>query len=384
METASDVLIIGAGAAGLATAACLKHYGIDALVLEAGDAPAQSWAAGYDALKLHTIRRYSGLPRYPMPRTYPLYASRDQVVSYLQDYARHFDIVPRTGQRVQTAQQTDDGWLVTTASDTFRSKILVAASGIFAAPVEPHWPGMETFRGSIQHTSSYKNAAPFAGKRVLIIGAGNSGAEIAVDVMKRAASTTVAIRNGVNVVPLSLLGVPIQLWGLLVLRLPPAVTRVVAKVLLKRAEARLQSAGIPKSPEPLLQAHGIPIIGLSFINAVREERIQVKPAVTSFGEQEVTFADGTRQPFDAVLLATGFQPALGYLDGLISFDERGFPKRDRVRSLDHPNLYFVGYNYGIAGTLNNIRQEAPIAAAQIAAQLGKISGAGKPVLAQTH
>jgi cation diffusion facilitator CzcD-associated flavoprotein CzcO len=304
-----------------------------------------------------------------MPRSYPLYPTRDQMVAYLGQYASHFDIVPRTSQRVSRVTRDQDGWLISTAGgDTCRCRILVAASGIFDSPVLPRWPGMDAFEGSLLHTSSYRNGLPFAGQRVLIIGAGNSGAEIALDLIPHAHSVTVAIRNGVNIVPLSLLGVPIQMWSLLVLRLPPAVTRVIAGVLLKRSEARLQKAGIPKSPEPILQAHGIPIIGLGLINAVASKAVNIKGAVASFdGGRAVTFADGSRESFDSVLLATGYSPALHYLDGVIHFDERGFPRRDGGRSLDFPDLFFAGYNYGIAGTLHNIYRDAPIIADQIAA-----------------
>jgi indole-3-pyruvate monooxygenase len=361
------IVIIGAGAAGLATAACLKQRGLAATVLEASDSTGHSWACGYDSLKLHTVRRFSGLPYYPMPRGYPLYPTRDQVVAYLAEYARHFAIVPRTGQRVSRVTRDHDGWLISTAGgDAFRSRILVAATGIFDSPVVPEWPGLAGFEGRLMHTSSYRNGLSFAGNRVLIIGAGNSGAEIALDLIQHAGSVTVAIRNGVNIVPLRLLGVPIQMWSLLVLHLPPPVTRVIAGVLLKRSEARLRKAGIPKSPEPILQSHGIPIIGLGLIHAVSSRAVTIRGAVASFDRaRTVTFADGTQESFDSVLLATGFSPALHYLDGVIGFDERGFPRRDGVRSLDFPDLFFAGYNYGIAGTLHNICRDTPVLADQI-------------------
>jgi cation diffusion facilitator CzcD-associated flavoprotein CzcO len=369
VSESDSIIIIGAGAAGLATAACLKKRGLEATILEGGDSTGHSWARGYEALKLHTVRRFSGLPYYPMPRRYPLYPTRDQMVAYLAAYASHFDIVPRTGQRVTSATRDQDGWLISTASgDAFRARFLVSASGIFDSPVQPQWPGIDRFEGSLEHTSSYRNSRPFAGKRVLIIGAGNSGAEIALDLVEHASSVTIAIRNGVNIVPLSLLGVPIQMWGLLVLRLPPAVTRVIAGVLLKRSEARLRKVGIPKSPEPILQSHGIPIIGLGLINAVASKAVTIKGAVASFdGGRMVTFADGSWESFDSVLLATGFTPALDYLNGVIGLDARGFPRRDGVRSLDFPDLFFAGYNYSIAGTLHNICRDTPILADQIVA-----------------
>jgi indole-3-pyruvate monooxygenase len=369
MDHETDVVIVGAGAAGLATAAGLMRRGISFELLEAGERAGNAWASSYDALRLHTVRRYSGLPYYSMPRSYPRYPTRDQVVSYLEAYARHFGIEPRSGRRVVRAVPAAAGWDVVTADATYHCRILVAASGIQANPVVPDIPGRAAFPGTVIHSREYRNAARFVGQRVLVVGAGNSGAEIAVDLLGAAREVTVAVRVGVNAVPLSLLGVPIQYWALLVLRLPPSVVAPLTRILLRRAEGRLRAAGIPKSPEPVLQSHGIPIIGLRLLDATRAGRIKVAGAVERFEPTGVRFADGTVRECDAVILATGFRPALDYLDGLISFDARGFPRRDRVRSLDQPNLYLMGFNYGIAGTLNNIRTEAPVAVAQIAAAL---------------
>jgi len=306
-----------------------------------------------------------------MPRSYPRYASRDQVVAYLAAYAKHFGLAPRYGQRViQAERRGGGGWRVTTQSgEDWSARALVAASGVVANPITATYPGMDQYAGTVLHSVHYRNAAPFAGQRVLVVGAGNSGAEIAVDLLEGGADVTVAIRVGVNAVPLSLLGVTIQYWALLVRHLPPSVTGVVTKVLLRRSEARLRAAGIPKSPEPILQAHGIPIIGLRLLQAARAGQIKIAGAIERFEPDGVRFADGSRQAFDAVIMATGYRPALGYLDGLVTLDARGFPSRDVVRSLDQPALFFVGFNYGLAGTLNIIRHEAPLAARQIGALL---------------
>lgn len=369
MSHEADVVIVGAGAAGLATAACLARRGRRAEVLEASADPGHSWAATYDALRLHTVRRFSGLPHYPMPRAYPRYASRDQVVAYLRDYAAHFGIQPHFGSEVIRAERSEDGWRVETrAGDAWRARVLVAASGIYANPYTPTYPGQETYTGTLMHSSAYRDAAVFKGLRVLVIGAGNSGAEIAVDLMQGGARVTVAIRQGVNAVPLSLLGVPIQYWALLVER-APGLMAALAPVLLRRSAARLQRAGIPKSPEPVLQAHGIPIIGLRLLDAAREGKIAIAGAIERFEPHGVRFTDGTSAEYDAIILATGFRPALGYLDGLVTLDERGFPAHEGVRSLDQPGLFFVGFRYTVAGTLNNIRRDAPVAAELIAARL---------------
>lgn len=369
----AGVVIVGAGAAGLATAACLAQRGVGAEVLEASPDAGHSWATAYDALRLHTVRRFSGLPLYPMPRRYPRYATREQMVAYLRDYAAHFGIQPRFGADVTRAERTEDGWRVETrAGDEWGARVLVAASGIYANPYTATYPGQETYTGTLMHSSAYRSPAAFKGRRVLVVGAGNSGAEIAVNLLDGGARVTVAIRQGVNAVPLSLLGVPIQYWALLVERMP-RLTAAIAPVLLRRSEARLRRAGIPKSAEPVLQAHGIPIIGLRLLDAAREGKIAIAGAIERFEPHGVRYADGTSTEYDAIILATGFRPALGYLDGLVTLDERDFPARDGVRSLDQPDLFFVGLRYTVAGTLNNIRRDAPVAAQQIAASLNGTS-----------
>jgi thioredoxin reductase len=367
-EVIAEVIIVGAGAAGLATAASLQRLGIQPVVIEAGDVAGHSWASSYDALRLHTVRRYSSLPLRPMSSSYPRYASRDQIVGYLRDYAAHYSIDVRSGRRVERAMHTASGWQLSTDAGQFACRTLVAATGVVANPVTPVFPGMDEYTGVLMHSQAYRNAAAFAGKRVLVVGAGNSGAEIALDLMRGGARVTVAIRQGVNAVPLSLLGIPIQYWGLLVAKLPRAITGPLAGVLLRRSAARLRRAGIPKSPEPVLGSHGIPIIGLGFLDAAREKRIRIAGGIERFTREGIQFADGRSEPFDAVILATGYRPALDFLGEQITRDERGFPMRapDGVRSADLPDLYFVGYTYSIAGTLNLIRQEAPVAARSIA------------------
>ncbi len=369
MDSSTEVIIVGAGAAGLATAASLQRLGIRPVVIEAGDVVGHSWASSYDALRLHTVRRYSSLPLRPMPATYPRYASRDQVVGYLRNYAERFDIDVRSNCRVEKAAHSASGWSLSTNTGQFACHVLVAATGVAANPVTPAFPGMEGYAGVLMHSQAYRNAEAFADKRVLVVGAGNSGAEIALDLVRGGANATVAIRQGVNAVPLTLLGVPIQYWGLLVAKMPRAITAPLAGLLLRRSEARLRRAGIPKSPEPVLGSHGIPIIGLGFLDAAREKRIRIAGGIDRFTREGVQFTDGNSAPFDAVILATGYRPALDFLGEQITRDVRGFPMRapDGVSSVDLPDLYFVGYTYSIAGTLNLIRKEAPVTARRIAA-----------------
>lgn len=368
-EHASEpVIIVGAGPAGLAAAACLKQRKIPMRIFEAGDAPAYTWRRLYDRLHLHTVRALSGLPGYPMPGRFPRYPSRGQVVEYLDDYARHFGLVIETGMPVQRAAPEGDGWRVETPAGAQSGRALVSATGIFSNPMQMHYPGEASFRGQIAHSAGYRNATPFAGQRVLLIGVGNSGAEIAVDLAEHGAHPTISIRAGANVVPRELVGIPIQRWAHLIAHLPPGFTqRVLAPVMLRQAVRRQTQAGVPRPTVGILEKPGVPVIGLELLQQARAGAIAIRPAVERFTEQGVRFVDGREEPFDCVLVATGYRPALNYLSGVLPLDDAGLPRMDGVRSLDVPNLYFVGMYNNIRGTLFNIAHEAPQVADALAA-----------------
>ena len=368
-ESAIPAIIIGAGAAGLATAACLKQVGVPSVILEASDDVATTWRSLYDRLHLHTIKQLSGLPGYPMPRNAPRYLSRDEVVAYLRDYARHFDLRIETSQRVTRAYRRDGLWVVETPSGERTTQALVSATGVFANPDEVSYPGQETYGGRIERASTYREPSPYAGKRVLIVGSGNTGAEIAIDLAEHGIESSVSIRAGANVVPRELVGIPIQRWAHVIAALPEPVTRPIAAVMLRNSARRQQKAGVPRPTGTIIGRPGVPVIGLDFLRLAKAGAIAIRPGIRSFKPDAVVFADGREEFYDAVILATGYRPALAYLDGLLTLGEGGRPARDGVRSTDQPDLYFVGMQYDIRGTLFNIANEAPLAARQIATAL---------------
>jgi indole-3-pyruvate monooxygenase len=360
------VIIVGAGAAGLATGACLRQRGIHATILEAGAAPGMTWRRLYDRLHLHTVKGLSGLPGLPMPRSYPRYPSRQQVVEYLTAYAKHFDLDIRYKSPVTRAVPAGTGWEVTTPEGTQHADVLVVASGIFSQPTVAQYPGMDAFGGRIMVAADYQKPDPFRGQRVLVIGAGNTGAEIAVDLAEHGAQPTIAIRAGAHVVPRELLGMPIQRWAHLMVSMPPGIMRRMAPILMRRSAQRQAQAGVPKPPGSLLDKPGVPIIGLELLHLAQSGKVAVAGAIDRFTATGVCFADGHEAPFDAIIVATGYRPALDYLGDAITRDAQGRPATDGVRAIGATNLYFVGMHYDIRGTLFNIAQEAPVVAAEIA------------------
>src|SRR3954471_24620847 len=166
-----QIVIVGGGAAGLTTAGALKQKGLDAVILDKDDQVGGTWARRYDRLRLHSVRRFSGLAHYAIPRRYPNYVPKDMFVEYLQDYARHFSLKFHGGCPVEKVRKAVDGtgWEVTTADDVWRCQIVVIATGQYGTPYLPEWPGIADYQGKLIHSVYYKTGLDYAVKRVLVI-----------------------------------------------------------------------------------------------------------------------------------------------------------------------------------------------------------------------
>jgi NADPH-dependent 2,4-dienoyl-CoA reductase/sulfur reductase-like enzyme len=363
------VVIVGAGAAGLATARELSRRRIRYRLLERGHAPGQTWHDLYDSLRLHTGRHLSGLPGLRMPRSTPLFPSRLDYQGYLRGYARHFDIEVETGRAVTAAHRAARCWQVTADGEQIEAASLVIATGIVANPFVPvfrHRSSFEERGGQVLHAAEYRRPEPFLGRRVLVIGVGNSGGEIGSELGRAGVEVDIAVRSGANVVPLTLAGVPIQYLATLVRKLPrPAQHRVVSAIR-RLSELRRGPPVLPPTAKSPLDS--IPLIGFHLDDQIRAGRVRVRPGVEAFTSTGVRFFDGSSADYDVVILATGFRPALGLLGDTVQRDINGFAARsDRVTSADHAGLYFVGHNYDARGGLLNITVDAPAAAERIAA-----------------
>jgi cation diffusion facilitator CzcD-associated flavoprotein CzcO len=364
-----DAIVIGGGPAGLSSSRELQQRGIRHQLLERGPVAATVWANLYDSLTLHTGKHMSHLPGKRFSADTPLWLPRATFVEYMQDYARHFALPLETGVNVSRIDRDGARWKVTTSAGVRHARAVVVATGIVSEPRPIRFPGQDSFRGEVLHSSSYRNAAPFIGRRVLVVGVGNSGGEIGAELARAGAIVTVALRSGANVIPRDLGGIPIQYVVYLMRSLPASVRLSIAQVVQKVSEKKRGPPVLPRATQPVLEA--IPLIGFALPDAIRDGLVAVRPGVAAFTSDGVRFTDGREEAFDVVLLATGFQAAIsGLLDGLVTRDAKGFARRsDRVASAEQPGMFFVGHNYDSAGGIANIRTDSALAASAMAEYL---------------
>jgi cation diffusion facilitator CzcD-associated flavoprotein CzcO len=359
------VVVVGGGPAGLATSQQLRQHGVPYRVLERGDTVGYTWANLYESLTLHTGKHMSSLPGMPFPRSAPLFVSRQDFLEYLRSYAARFELAIETGCEVQRITRTDGTWTVSTNRGVLAADCVVVATGIVANPKTAHFPGQERFTGRIAHSVAYRRPDGYVGRRVLVVGVGNSGAEIGSEIARAGGEVTVAVRSGANVVPLTLAGVPIQYVSYWVRKLPRRVQEWAVALVRLLTDLRRGKPVLPRPAHSPLDA--IPVIGFHLVDAIAQGLIEVRRGVAELTADGARFTDGTTGQFDHIILATGFTAALGPLGGLIQLDEKGFARRhDRVVSMDQPRLYFVGHNYDATGGLYNIRRDAELAARLIA------------------
>ncbi|CAD6267724.1 unnamed protein product [Miscanthus lutarioriparius] len=368
-------VIVGAGPSGLATAACLKARGVTSLVLEKDWCVAASWRhRTYERLRLHLPRCFCELPLAPFPPGTPTYPTRDQFIAYLDDYARAFGIEPHLGARVRRAayDAAIGFWRVTVDEDAggdggataatteFLSRWLVVATGENA---EPAWPegveGMDVYRGVAMHTSSYKKGDEFRGRNVLVIGCGNSGMEVSLDLCNNGARASMVVRDKIHVLPREILG--ISTFGLSVFLLRWLPIKQVDSLLLFFTRLILgdtEKYGLPRpkiGPLQIKSSTGkTPVLDIGALRKIKTREIKVVPAIQRFTENGVEFIDGHREDFDAVIFATGYKsnvPSWLKEEELFShFD--GFPRKPFPHSWRGKNgLYAAGFTKkGLMGT----------------------------------
>jgi cation diffusion facilitator CzcD-associated flavoprotein CzcO len=358
-----DAIIVGAGPAGLACAATMRAADLNVTLLEKADTVGSAWRHHYDRLHLHTDRKHSGLPGMAMPRTYPLYPSRLQVIAYLESYAARFEIKPALGTEVLRLRREGTQWRADTARGPVMAPITVVATGMASVPHRPSWPGMESYRGVLVHTSGYRNPAPFLGKRVLVVGFGNSGGEVALDLAEAGVDVAIAVRGPVQILPRDLMGLPILTWAILYQHLPARLVDLINAPILRLALGPTEKLGLrraTKGPRRMIEEDGrVPLIDFGTLDKIRDGSIGIRGAIARFSGEGVVFDNGSNEAFGAVVLATGFRPNLGPLmadaDGVL--DQNGMPLATG-RPTAAPGLYFCGQIASSTGQLRAIGREA--------------------------
>lgn len=351
IESRPVVVVVGGGQSGLAAARAMQRTGLRPLVLEAGDMSAGSWPNYYDSLTLFSPARFSGMPDMPFPGGPEHYPPRDEVVAYLQRYAASLDVEIRAHTRVETVDKREDGGFVVRTADgeSIDAAGVAAATGSFGNPYLPLLPGQEEFTGEVLHVAAYRNPKPYAGRRVVVVGGGNSAVQVGYE-LAEFASVSLATRQPLRFVPQVHSGHDLHHW--------------------------LQVTGFDTLP-PVWLAHFVDqtlVLDTGiYHDAVSSGLLTRRPMFTAFTPDGVLWPDGTVENVDTVIFATGYRPDLDYLRPLGALDPTGAPLHAGGISATHPGLVYVGLEFQrsfSSNTLRGVARDARHVAAPLAAYAG--------------
>ncbi|MFI5907496.1 flavin-containing monooxygenase [Dactylosporangium sp. NPDC051541] len=359
------VVVIGAGPAGLATLKALRDRHVPAVGLDAGDRPGGLWvldapgSSAYRTLHLNTSRTRTEFADFPMPPAWPDYPDHTRIAQYLADYAKEYDLASAVqhGRRVTKVEPAADGWTVTTDEGTaLTTPAVVVATGHNSVPrrPEPMYPG--EFTGTTMHSHDYRGPEQLEGRRVLVVGGGNSAMDIAVDASHAAASTLLSLRRGVWVVPKYLLGRPSDtLNGALAKRLPWRLRQRISQAILRIAVGSPQRYGLPVPTHGFLQDH--PTLSDALLPRITHGEIAVRPGIDRFEGGEVVFTDGRHDAVDLVVWCTGYRVEV------LGAPAEALPLYQRVFPLDTPGLFYVGLMQSTGAALPIVEAQARLVAA---------------------
>lgn len=368
-----SVVIIGAGFSGLAAAYELKQRGIAAKILDAADRVGSSWRGRHEALCLNTHRKHSSQTGLAMPKSFGPYPSRTDYISYLEEYTDFLGLPIDWNVTSERVDQLPDGtWRVTTTTGDIIAENVVIATGPDKVPFMPDWAGRETFEGELIHAAQFTQAEDYAGKKVLIVGAGNSGFDIGNHLVTADTSGWMSVRGGAWVTPRYVLGIPAHLFAVWNRNLPMAMQDKTVATLEKLFFGDLRKLGIPK-PEHGVVTRQLKVDGVTgaiddgFIKAVKQGRYELVPEIEAFEANAVILKGGQKVQPDVVIAATGYRPGLEAMIGHLNvLGQTGKPDYDdRFANAKYPGLWFFGYNTTIYGNQFIRRDEAKTLAACI-------------------
>ncbi|CAI9776945.1 unnamed protein product [Fraxinus pennsylvanica] len=375
-------LIVGAGPSGLAVGAGLKQQGVPFVILERANCIASLWQnRTYDRLKLHLPKKFCELPYMPFPENFPEYPTKHQFIDYLESYAKHFEISPRFNECVQSAKydETCGLWRVKTVTNGDSSSTieyicrwLVVAAGENAEKVVPEFEGLQEFGGNVMHVCDYKSGEAYRRKNVLVVGCGNSGMEVSLDLFHHNAFPSMVVRSSVHVLPREILGK--STFELAVSMMKWLPVWVVDKILLVAARLILgyiEKYGLKRpriGPLQLKDTEGkTPVLDIGTLQKIRSGEIKIVPGIKKFSHASVELINGQILEIDSVILATG------YCSNVPSWlKENEFFSRDGIPKSAFPNgwkgkagLYAVGFTRrGLSG--------ASLDAIKVAQDIGKM------------
>ncbi|KAJ3678553.1 hypothetical protein LUZ60_002356 [Juncus effusus] len=341
-------IIVGAGPSGLSVAACLTEQNVPYIILERANCIASLWQnKTYNRLKLHLPKKFCELPLFPFPDNYPEYPTKNQFIEYLELYANHFNIKPLFNETVKSAK-FDEGlrlWRVKTLEVEYISQWLVGAAGENAEFVIPEFDGLEGFKGGVSHVCEYKDGELYRGKRVLVVGCGNSGMEISLDLCEHGAYPLMVVRDSVHVLPREIFGKSTFEIGVLLMRcLPVQLVDKFILFLTFLVLGRTDKLGLKrpiKGPFELKKTQGkTPVLDVGTLKRIRNGEIKIVPSIKRFCEKSVELVDGRVVPVDTVVFATGYRTNI--LDWL----------QEPMQNAHEENLglYVVGYTRrGLSG-----------------------------------
>jgi hypothetical protein len=370
-----QVAVIGAGPSGLATLKALTDAGVPARCFDPGDRVGGLWVLGgphssaYRTLHLNTSRTRTEFADFPMPPHWPDYPDHTRIAGYLHDYAANFGLLDRVslGHAVERVTRAEDGWNVTTrcgsVSTTQVYAAVVVANGHNSTPNVPAYPGEVT--AEQLHSHDYRDPGQLAGKRVLVVGGGNSAMDIAVDASHVAASTLLSLRRGVWVVPKYLLGRPSDtLNGALAKRLPWRTRQRISQTMLKLAVGKPSRYGLPDPQHGFLQDH--PTLSDGLLSRITHGEIGVRQGIQRIDGNTVTFSDGRTDGVDLIVWCTGYRVNLPFLDpALLGEGADRMPLYRHVFHLDAPGLMFVGLMQSTGAALPVVEAQARLVAGHL-------------------
>ncbi len=367
----TETLVVGASISGLASASSLQKQHIEYIVIEKQSQVAAPWRNHYDRLHLHTNKRISNLPYKKFDRKIPRYPSRQQVVDYLEDYQKEFNINPLFNAEAKSIRKENDYWITETTNETFISKWLIMATGPFGKPKPVNFKGMETFTGTIMHSYGYKTGKDFKGQKVLVVGFGNSACEIAIDLYEQGAIPSMAVRSPVNVIPRDILGIPILELSLLMSRLPSRVADTINAPLMRLLFGDITKLGLKKMPygpfEQIQRDGNIPVLDTGTIKHIRKGHINIYGGIDHIEGKIIHFSDGRQEDFDAIVAGIGY-----YRDyaEIIDVDKTRFEDLklpvNKQKYFGKDGLYFCGFWIGPTGQIREIASDAQKIAKDIA------------------